>query len=205
MCCNSGMPHGRVQWALVIAAAVLNAVLLVWVLAFADDGNTTVRDLGSGATDPSDVTPSEPIPSDPTPSEPEPAPEHVPEDALQLGEAFVGEQADTTLLQTRNLRPPPDLDQSGEAWFGIRVQTCVHADAGRSGRVPPTSWVAKDAAGGRFAGIESPWDDFPPQQFSTDPISPGSCGVGWVLIPVPPGTPGRIETVAFKRSAVWAL
>lgn len=128
----------------------------------------------------------------------------------QVGETRRGENADTTLLQTRSIKPPRDRRPGpGEEWFGIRARTCLRGDASPSGGLPWSSWAVVDATGQRYFASEPPWDDFPPQQLPTTGLQPGACNVGWVLIAVPTGSSARIEQVLFRprtpEPAVWAV
>ncbi|MBJ7357275.1 hypothetical protein [Nocardioides sp.] len=56
-----------------------------------------------------------------------------------------------------------------------------------------------------YAGERVPWDDFPPQQYSTDEVAPGECNVGWVLVSVPRGSFREVVTVAFRPFTAGAV
>lgn len=204
VCSNLGMPYGRIQWTVYSVVAVLTAVALLWVVSLTRGDATARDDAPPDATATQDPV-GEQSPVEPTPTETVPVPD--PEQSLAVGETFEGEQLSTTLLQTRTIKPPAELEANPEeAWFGIRVRSCLQADAPPSERLRRSAWLASDEAGGNYVGAKSPWEDFPAEQFPTSPLEPGACSLGWVLIPVPAGTAQRIQSVTFQPdSAVWVL
>jgi hypothetical protein len=130
--------------------------------------------------------------------------------ASEVGQTRTGENADTTLLQTRRIHPPADRRPGPrKEWFGIRARTCVHADARPSGGLPWSSWAVIDTRGQRYLGSAPPWDDYPDQQLPTTGIRAGQCHVGWVLVAIPRGAFAQVEQVVFRprgpRPAEWAV
>lgn len=180
-------------------SALAFVVVLMWVLLFIRQDHLAADVLRETSTAPRSEVTSSPASTEPSPS-PSPSTEEPP--LLQIGEKFTAENSDTTLLQVRKINVPADqVDATGGGWMGLRASTCVHADAAPSGRLPLSSWVAEDGRGTRYPGAASPWDGYPAQQFSTEPIASGTCNVGWVLIALPDATYKKIKTVVFRPSS----
>ena len=186
----------------------------IWVLVFvrqnqpdepiAEDPPGT--DVTSSATGAPDTEPS----ASPSPSPSESASAPPAAAAMSIGETFVGENSDTTLLQVRKIRPPEGREpEPGQVWLGIRASTCMHADAAPSGTLRLSSWVAENGQRQRFPGVDSPWDDYPAQQYSASAVQPGSCNVGWLLVPLPEGEHKQVEKVIFRpestQPAEWTV
>ncbi len=126
--------------------------------------------------------------------------------ASEVGQTRGGANSDTTLLQVRKVLAPADRSApEGREWFGIRARTCMHPDARASGRVPWSAWVVATESGLSYAGERVPWDDFPPQQYSTSEVAPGECNVGWVLVSVPRGSFREVVAVAFRPFTAGAV
>ena len=195
--------HGGVLVAAVVAVVALLAVLMaevIYLLVLHEEpGYPTVAQAPAAAAETTEGSPDPESPPDdetPTPSE--------------VGETRFADNADTTLLQIRHIRPPSAYAPPGGAeWYGVRARTCLHADARPSGGLPWSSWAVADRDGTRYLGSEPPWDDYPAQQLPTTGLQPGRCNLGWVLIALPEGTSRRISAVLFRpRSATpaeWAV
>ena len=128
----------------------------------------------------------------------------------EVGDTRHGANTDTTLLQVRKvLAPPGRTAPAGMEWYGIRARTCVDADARASGGVRWSDWAAVTDSTTRYPGRRVAWDDFPPQQYSTDGIDPGTCHVGWVLVAIPRGTFRDVTMVTFRPTSPdpleWAV
>lgn len=117
----------------------------------------------------------------------------------KVGVTLEGRRSDTTLLQVRRVRAPEDRSApSGQEWYGIRARTCRHADAGDRARSPWSDWVVVTRSGASYTARDTPWTDFPPQQYASDGVGPGECTVGWVLVAVPRGTYREVVRVVFR-------
>jgi hypothetical protein len=210
---NSQLSPGR-RWsarsrrtalvALSVALLVMLVISIHWIRVISaryDDDTLVARDPATGGPSTGDPTPTSP--SSASPSDPVDVPS-------QVGETRVGKNADTTLLQVRKIVAPAGREPStGEEWFGIRAETCLHSDAPPSEGVGWSSWLVVDDTGAEHEGEDAPWDDFPPQQFPTTGLEPGSCNVGWILVGVPEGTATSIQSVVYRPNspepAEWAV
>jgi hypothetical protein len=205
---NSGHPPGqrgtaggRIAGALIVVALIVMVIVSIhWIRVISERSDSAAV---SAAEDPT----TEPTQTQDTPT---PSPSPTDDGPSEVGQTRAGENADTTLLQVRKVVAPSGSEPSaGEEWFGLRAETCVHADASPSGAVGWSSWLAVDNDGEKYRGTEAPFDDFPPQQFATTRIQPGECNTGWILIAVPEGASRTIETVVFRPNAPepaeWAV
>ena len=190
------MPKGRAEWSLFLAVVLSSLVVMAWSWTRWVDVPQELRTLPSSTVgaDATNADAAEGVPSSST------------EEMLDLGETFIGAQADTTLLQVRTLAPPGGGTSADREWLGLRAEVCMHANAAPGITLTPSAWLAETVEGQRHAAVESPWLDYPPRQFPTAPVQPGACYVGWALIDLPSGTSARVETVTFMPDqAVWAL
>lgn len=121
---------------------------------------------------------------------------------LAIGETTQGAATDIRVLAARELNfPARRAPKRDSTWFGVRAEVCKPEDSVTPSRVISWArWAAVGSDGARYRGAKVAWKDYKSPQLPTDPIAPGDCSEGWVLISVPADTISSIKKVVFRRS-----